>query len=130
MILTLSALQALWQNSPDASRLHTAIMRSPVRAVSSATVVEAAMALLAERMGGSDLELDALRELDAVVVPVTEAQSHRAREAARTYGPGRHAAQLTLGDCLAYALAVELGEPLLAVGTDGLARTDIERVSF
>jgi ribonuclease VapC len=131
MILTLSALQALWQNSPDASRLHTAIMRSPVRAVSSATVVEAAMALLAERLGGSDLELDALlRELDAVVVPVTEAQSHRAREAARTYGPGRHAASLTLGDCLAYALAVELGEPLLAVGTDGLARTDIERVSF
>jgi ribonuclease VapC len=131
MILTLSALQALWQNSPDASRLHTAIMRSPVRAVSSATVVEAAMALLAERMGGSDLELDALlRELDVVIVPVTEAQSHRAREAARTYGSGRHMASLTLGDCLAYALAVELGEPLLAVGADGLARTDIERVSF
>lgn len=131
MILTFSALQALWQNSPDASRLHTAVMRSPVRAVSSATVVEAAMALLAERQGGSDLELDALlRELDAVVVPVSETQSHRAREAARTYGPGRHVASLTLGDCLAYALAVELGEPLLAVGTDGLARTDIERVPF
>ena len=37
MILTTSALRALWQNAPDASRLHTAIMRSPVRAVSAAT---------------------------------------------------------------------------------------------
>lgn len=131
MILTVSALQALWQNSPDASRLHTAIMRSPVRAVSSVTVVEAAMALLAERQGGSDLELDALlRELDVVIVPATETQAHRAREAARTYGHGRHVASLTLGDCVAYALAVELGEPLLAVGAHGLPLTDVERVAF
>ncbi|MFY7921938.1 MAG: type II toxin-antitoxin system VapC family toxin [Gemmatimonas sp.] len=130
MILTTSALRALWQNAPDASRLHTAIMRSPVRAVSAATVVEAAMLLLAERQGGSDLELDALlRELDATVVPFSDAQAHRAREAARTYGPGRHTASLTLGDCIAYALAVDLGEPVLTL-TDGFARTDVERVSF
>lgn len=130
MILTTSALAALWRNDPLASQLHLAIMRSPVRAVSAATVVEAAMTLLGERAGGVDLELDALlRELDVTVVPFTEAHAHRAREAARTYGRGRHAAALSLGDCMAYALAAESGEPLLAVG-DGWRLTDIERVAY
>jgi ribonuclease VapC len=130
MILATSALVALWQNSPEASRLHTAIMRSAVRAISAATVLEAAMTLLSERGGGSDLELDALlRELDVTVVPFTEAHAHRAREAARTYGRGRHAASLTMGDCVAYALAIEAGEPLLDVG-EALRRTDVERVLY
>jgi ribonuclease VapC len=130
MILSLSALAALWRNAPEASRLHTAIMRSPVRAISAATVLEAAMLLLAERQGGSDLELDALlRELDVTVVPFTEAQAHRAREAARTYGRGRHEASLSMGECIAYALAAESGEPMLDTG-DGLRTTDIERVAY
>ena len=130
MILTTSALAALWRNSEDASRLHTAIMRSAVRAISAATVLEAAMTLLGERSGGSDLELDALlRELDVTVVPFTEAHAHRAREAARTFGRGRHEAALTMGDCVAYALAIESGEPLLVVG-DHMRRTDVERVPY
>lgn len=130
MILTASAVSALWRNAPEASRLHTAIMRSPVRAISAATVLEAAMVLLAERQGGSDLELDALlRELDVTVVPFTEAKAHRAREAARTYGRGRHAAALSFGDCMAYALAAESGEPILDVG-EAFRRTDLERVPY
>jgi ribonuclease VapC len=130
MILTTSALVALWRNTPDATLLHTAITRDPVRAISATTVVEAAMVLLAERQGGSDLELDALlRELDVTVVPFTEAQAHRAREAARTYGRGRHKAALTLGDCFAYALASEQGEPLLCVG-EPFTHTDVERVAY
>ncbi len=130
MILASSALVALWRNTSDASRLHTAIMRSPLRAVSAATVLEAAMILLGERQGGSDLELDALlRELEVTVVPFTEAHAHRAREAARTYGRGRHRAGLTYGECVAYALAAETGEMLLFVG-DGLAQTDVERAPY
>lgn len=130
MILTTSVLAALWRNAPEASRLHTAIMRSSVRAISAATVLEASMILLAERQGGSDLELDALlRELEVTVVPFTEAHAHRAREAARTYGRGRHAAALTMGDCVAYALAAESGEPILDLGP-GMRLTDLERVSY
>lgn len=130
MILTTSALVALWRNTSEASSLHTAIMRSAVRAISSVTVLEAAMTLLSERAGGSDLELDALlRELGVTIVPFTEAQAHRAREAARTYGRGRHAAALTMGDCVAYALAIESGEPILDVG-EGMKRTDVERVAY
>lgn len=130
MILTTSALRALWCNEADASLLHTAIMRAPVRAVSAATVVDAAMQLLSERQGGADLELDALlRELEVVVVPFSESQAHRAREAARTFGPGRHKASLGLGDCMAYALAIESGEPVLAVG-EAFVGTDVERVAY
>lgn len=130
MIVTTSALASLWRNGPEASRLHGAITRDPVRAISAATLLEASMVLLAERRGGSDLELEALlRELDVTVVPFTEAQAHRAREAARTYGRGRHAAALTMGDCIAYALAVESGEPLLHVG-EPLGLTDVERVAY
>jgi ribonuclease VapC len=130
MILTTSALAALWRNAPEASRLHTAIMRSPVRAISTVTVLDAAMTLLAERQGGSDLELDALlRELEVTVVPFTEAHAHRAREAARTFGRGRHPSALGMGDCMAYALAIESGEPLL-VADDRFAGTDVERVKY
>jgi ribonuclease VapC len=130
MILTTSVLSALWRNAPEASRLHAAIMRSSVRAVSAVTVLEASMTLLAERQGGSDLELDALlRELEVTVVPFTEAQAHRAREAARTFGRGRHTAAMTLGDCVAYALAAESGEPILDLGS-GMRLTDLERVSY
>ncbi|BAH39145.1 MAG TPA: PIN domain-containing protein [Gemmatimonas aurantiaca] len=130
MILTTSSLVALWRNTAEASALHTAIMRSPMRLISAATVVEAAMVLMGERRGGSDLELDALlRELEVTVVPFTEDHAHRAREAARTYGRGRHAAGLTFGDCIAYALAGATGEPVLGAG-DQFTRTDIERVAI
>ena len=59
------------------------------------------------------------------VAPVSEGQAHRAFEAFLRYGKGRHPARLNLGDCFAYALAKERGEPLLFKGDD-FARTDIE----
>jgi len=130
VIIATSALMALWRNTAEVSALHAAIMRSPMRLVSAATVVEAGMVMMGERPGGSDLELDALlRELDVTTVPFTEDHAHRAREAARTYGKCRHPAGLTFGDCMAYALAVAIGEPVLSAG-EHFARTDIERVAI
>ncbi len=49
-----------------------------------------------------------------------------AREAFRNFGKGRHPASLNFGDCLAYALAKELGAPLLYKGRD-FDKTDIVR---
>ena len=46
------------------------------------------------------------------------AQARAARLAHRRFGRGRHRARLNLGDCFAYALAREAGEPLLAKGDD------------
>ena len=45
-------------------------------------------------------------------------------DAHRTFGKGIHPAGLNFGDCFAYALARQLGCPLLYVGND-FARTDI-----
>ncbi len=48
----------------------------------------------------------------------TPSQARAARLAYRRFGKGRHPARLNLGDCFAYALARETGEPLLCKGED------------
>ena len=57
-------------------------------------------------------------------MPVTAAQAELARVAYRRFGRGNHPARLSYGDCFAYALARETGEPLLFKGDD-FSRTDI-----
>ena len=62
------------------------------------------------------------------IVPFTPAQAHIARAAYQQFGRGAgHPAQLNMGDCFAYALARDLGEPLLFKGGN-FALTDIELV--
>jgi ribonuclease VapC len=68
-----------------------------------------------------------LHRLGVELIPVTEEHAELARSAWRRYGKGRHAAALNFGDCFAYALAIESGEPLLFVGRD-FTRTDVESV--
>ena len=63
--------------------------------------------------------------MQLLVEPVTMAQARIAREAYRDFGRGSgHPARLNFGDCFAYALAKETGEPLLFKGGD-FARTDV-----
>ena len=60
------------------------------------------------------------------VEPVTEGQARIARQAYRDFGKGSgHPAQLNFGDCFAYALARQTGQPLLYKGDD-FSRTDLE----
>ena len=69
--------------------------------------------------------LDAfLEEAGIEIAPVTPSQARLAREAHRRFGRGNHPARLNLGDCFAYALAKEAGEPLLYKGAD-FAQTDL-----
>ena len=66
-----------------------------------------------------------LERLGVVIEPVTEDQARTAREAYRSFGRhSGHPARLNFGDCLVYALAKKVGEPLLFTGED-FARTDI-----
>lgn len=59
------------------------------------------------------------------VEPVSLAQAAFARQAWRDYGRASgHAAKLNVGDCFAYALAREAGEPLLFKGQD-FVHTDL-----
>lgn len=56
---------------------------------------------------------------DSVVEPVTQHRARLARQAYADFGKGSgHPAGLNFGDCLAYALALDLREPLLWKGDD------------
>jgi ribonuclease VapC len=48
-----------------------------------------------------------------------------AGEAAIRFGKGRHPAKLNYGDCMTYATARIVDEPLLFIGND-FAQTDIQ----
>jgi ribonuclease VapC len=60
------------------------------------------------------------------IVPLTADQAQLARDGWRRFGKGRHKAALNLGDCFAYALAMERNQPLLFKGDD-FAQTDVKR---
>ena len=63
--------------------------------------------------------------LEIELVPVTAEHAALARAAYRDFGRGSgHRARLNLGDCFAYALAVERNEPLLYKGDD-FGHTDV-----
>lgn len=71
---------------------------------------------------------DLLRIYHIHIEPFTASQSRLARIAYQTFGKGSgHAARLNFGDCFSYALARDLGEPLLFKGRD-FSQTDIEIV--
>jgi ribonuclease VapC len=60
-----------------------------------------------------------LERFAIVVEPMTVEHVTIARDAWRQFGKGSgHRAHLNFGDCLAYALAKSLREPLLFVGDD------------
>ncbi len=125
MIIDTSALLAILQLEPEARRLIDAIRATGQRMISAATLVEASI-VAESRLGEQGTrDLDAvLARLHVEVSPFTQSQAMQARRAFRRYGKGRHAAQLNLGDCFAYALAKATGEPLLFKGDD-FSRTDI-----
>lgn len=57
--------------------------------------------------------------------PFSPAQARISRQAHQQYGRGSgHPARLNLGDCFSYALAIDLGHPLLFKGRD-FAPTDV-----
>ena len=62
----------------------------------------------------------------AIIEPVTKVQAWLARAAFRDLGKGSgHPARSDFGDCFAYALAKDRGEPLLFKGDD-FSHTDVE----
>ncbi len=120
MILDTSAIVAILKREPEYSDLLVAISEAPVRRLSAASFVEAAAVVDSLRSPSASRRLDELLEkLGIVIEPVTVSQARIARDAYRDFGKGRgHKAQLNFGDCFAYALARETGEPLLYKGND------------
>ncbi len=127
MIVDTSALIAILRKEPEAPAFARAIAGSPATRLSAVSYVEAGAVL--DRAGEPSIArmLDRLLETAAIeVAPVTTTQAVVARAAYRDFGKGSgHPAGLNFGDCFAYALAVEAGEPLLFKGDD-FGHTDVE----
>jgi ribonuclease VapC len=125
MVIDTSAILAIALNEPEAVAFEQRIADDPVRLISAATLLEAAMVLETRlgEAGGSELDLWILKA-GVEIVAVDADHADQARRAWRRYGKGRHAAGLNYGDCFSYALAAISGEPLLYKGND-FSQTDI-----
>jgi ribonuclease VapC len=125
MVIDTSAIVAIAFNEPDAASLEQRIADDPVRVISAATVLEAAMVIEARlgEPGGSELDLW-LHKVGVEIIAVEAEHADQARRAWRRYGKGRRPAGLNYGDCFSYALAALTGEPLLYKGND-FSQTDI-----
>ena len=126
MIIDTSALVAILRDEPEAAACAEAIEAAPHRRISAANFVEAAIVIDGSRDPVASRRFDDLvKEAQLVIEAVTEVQARIAREAYRDFGRGSgHPARLNFGDCFAYALARETGEPLLFKGED-FVRTGI-----
>ena len=128
MVIETSALVAMLTDEPDAQRFEAAVEADPVRLMSTASYLEAAI-VIEQRFGepgGRELDLWVHRA-GVDLVSVDAEQAEVARSAYRRFGKGRNSAGLNYGDCFAYALAKVSGEPLLYKGDD-FANTDIGAV--
>lgn len=126
MIIDSSALVAMVRAEPEREAFANAIARDERRLVAAPTLVEASIVI--QRLGEPRLvrEFDTLlADLQVATVAFTEQHARIAREAFRDFGRGSgHPARLSLGDCFAYALAKDTGEPLLYKGDD-FGHTDV-----
>jgi ribonuclease VapC len=130
VIVDTSAIVAVLRDEAGAMVYSSLIAASPVTRMSAATYVELSIVidgLQDARLAGA---MDKYLEESGVrIEPLTEKQAVIARTAYQRFGKGSgHPARLNMGDCFAYALARDLGEPLLFRGDD-FTRTDIEIVT-
>jgi ribonuclease VapC len=130
MVIDTSALLAVLFREPEAETIARRIASDPRRLASAFTVLESATVVEARKgeSGGRELDL-LLHRIGLETVPLTASLAGAAMDAWRRLGKGRHAANLNIGDCCAYALARVSGEPLLFKGHD-FELTDIPRVEY
>jgi ribonuclease VapC len=127
VIVDTSAIAAILFGEEEEDRFLNALVDAPKVRISAATVVEATLVI--EGRGGAgmgDVVDSLLQRVGAEVCPITAETARIARDGWRRFGKGNHPAKLNLGDCFAYALAIERGEPLLFKGGD-FARTDVKK---
>jgi len=129
VIVDTSAVVAVLRNETDADIYSRVIAKAPTVRISAGTYVELGVVIdgLDDPVISGALD-KYLEESRVIIEPLTAAQAQIARTAYQRFGKGSgHAARLNLGDCFAYALALDLGEPLLFKGDD-FTLTDIEIV--
>jgi ribonuclease VapC len=131
MIVDTSALLAIAWDEPERARFEDAIEMTPARRISAASVLEGAIVMVRRSGRGTATRVlarlhELLEELSLEIEPVSAGQVRIAEAAYLKFGKGMHPAGLNFGDCFAYALAKETGEPILFKGDD-FAQTDLVR---
>lgn len=126
MIVDSSALAAIVFGESDAEVYARRLSSARVIRMSAGTHLESGIVIDGRRDPVISGRLDELiATLHIQIEPVTARQAELARYAYRDFGRGRgNPANLNFGDCFAYALAKDLGEPLLYKGDD-FSHTDI-----
>ena len=125
MILDSSSLIAILASEPDSELYVQAISSAPRCRISAGSFIELSIVLESQFPIEVQQQCEALfRRVGIEIEPVTAGQAYLARQAFHDFGKGRHPAGLNFGDCFAYALAKDTGEPLLFKGND-FKRTDI-----
>lgn len=126
MIVDSSALVAIVRQETDAHRYDEAIIAATGARLSAANYLEASIVVDGARDPVLSRQLDRYLEVMRIAVePLTARQARIARQAYRDFGRGSgHPARLNHGDCFAYALAADTGEPLLFKGDD-FVHTDV-----
>lgn len=131
MFVDASAIVAMMTDENDAKKLAARLEVSKARLTSAIAVFESTAGvarILALPVAQAEQEVAKfleLMEIEAVALPPEVAPL--AVDAFARFGKGqRHAAQLNMGDCFAYACARHFGEPLLFKGSD-FSKTDVEQ---
>lgn len=120
-----SALIAVLLGEPGWQQIQTRLEALQPWRISAVTLVEASMVIESRLGAAGKVQLDSLLlRIGAEVRSVDAATASVALDGWRRFGRGRHPARLNFGDCFAYALAIELGVPLLFVGDD-FSQTDV-----
>ena len=126
MIVDTSGLVAIIKGESEGRLFLETMLAVEAVKLSAATYFECGMVIDRIDRGQAGIKVDRLlSRVDAEIIPVTLAHARIARAAYSQFGKGRHPARLNFGDCFAYALARETGEPLLYKGDD-FALTDVE----
>ena len=126
MVIDTSAVAAILFDESDAAALEGKIADDPVRFISAATFLEAAIVIEARLGDAGGREFDLwLHRAEIEILAVDAEQADLARRAWRRFGRGRHPAGLNYGDCFSYALAAARDEPLLFKGDDFI-KTDVK----
>ena len=125
MVVDTSVLIAILEREPDVDDLERALGQAPSRYLSAMSALEAYIVSVGRKgLGGHTRMQRIVERLGLTIVPFDAAQMEIARDAFIRFGKGRHPAALNFGDCAAYALAKQRGEPLLCKGGD-FAATDL-----
>ena len=116
---------AILHQEPSAELLVEALDSAPTIGVGAPTLLETGI-VVGTRLGFDKTLLlqRFLQIFNVTVLPFTEEHWEVALAAYETYGKGRHAAALNMGDCLTYAVAKLADEPLLCIGED-FPKTDL-----